>query len=273
MDILIGILIGVAIAVVVGVVALAIWYFTRDVRAPNFDLFEVEPNFVCLGDTCPILIRFRVTNVGADQEVEIGFNERRIGVDTTGEIALLPTAMNFPDGAGLVNFVLRVVAPSAGPGRRTHIADVRPRVIIMDDDAAIADVGFAAEAFDQPVGRLLGQDVFLGDSETNIATRELTWRFCKGSRLVALSMGSTTIDFTDFASIPQDSSVSAAVTVNEQDAYTLPLGQTVTLQSPLPIGDGIKLEASVPPPEGTVSEWPAGSRVSWGIRLHIACPD
>lgn len=115
---------------------------------------------------------------------------------------------------------------------------------------ARAFVGFSAQIGDQPMGSLLGQARFLGDTETDLPARtpESIMRFCKNSQLTALSMGSTNIRFTDFTLIPPDSMVSAAVTVNQQVVYNLAPGQVVDLQNPLPIGDGIMLEALVPRP-------------------------
>jgi hypothetical protein len=270
--ILIGIAIGLAIAVVVAVIALVVWYLTRDVRSPNFELFEVAPDAVCFGDSCPIVIQFRVTNVGSDQQVKIGVDDRDIGVDPVGEIILLPNALTFPNGPGIVYFTIRVEAPFTG--HRRVARGLRQSALIMADDAPRASAGFSVQIGDQPVGRLAGQVTFLGDTETDTGARtpESVTRFCKGSSLTALSMGTTSIRWTDFNLIPPDGQVSAAVTINQLNLYELTPGQVVNLASPLPIGDGIMIEATIPPPAGTVSQWPANSFVEWNIVLHIACP-
>jgi hypothetical protein len=280
------ILIGIAIALIAGALVSAfgytIWRYTRDVRTPNFELFEVEPDVVCIGDTCPIVIRHRVTNVGADQQVNIRIRYRptrtgvtetkNLGVEPVGEIALLPNLVNFPDGGGFVSFEITVRAITG------DVFDPPPPIgsdgiSLMADDEPIATFTLQGQSGDQAVGRITLPMRFLGDVDTDLAARtpESISRFCKNSQLTALSLGGTRI-FTTDGSIAQDSPLSVDATVNQQNLYNLPPGQVVNLQNPLPIGDGIMIEATVPPPAG-VTEWPALSQISCSILLHITCPN
>lgn len=284
MEILLGIIIAIIVGALVAAFAVAIWRWTRDVRQPNFELLQVQPDFVCFGDTCPIRIRYRVTNVGADQQVHIGMNYRPVrvgagtqridlGVEPTGDIAILPNLVNFADGPGLVEFDIKVRATTGTTHFPEPIPLFPPTVSLMSENEPTASISFQAEAGDQAVGRITGPTRFFADTETDLAARapQSVSRFCKNSQLIALSVGSSNIISTDFNIIPQATPLSADVTVNQQNLYNLSPGQEVNLQSPIPIGDGIMLETTVPTPAG-VTEWPAGSIITCSILLHIACP-
>lgn len=179
---------------------------------------------------------------------------------------MLPDEFSFPNGPGLVDIDIGL---NDVLGRQSSTRPPPRRVRIMSESEPRANIDFETSAISQAENSISGPNLFLGDPETSLPDRE-TLRFCKSSKLIALELTSSEIVSTDVNVIPATAPVSADISINEVDNYRVSPGQVVRLRDALPIGAGIALAITVPPPG--VAQWPVNSAVNCSIALHIECP-